>query len=472
MGGLFLYAKQLSMDDYIKDVITNLNTKEIEIIADNNAICEAVSYIKSLHENDDGYVTIAIKKENAWYQYHYKAGALEDNIGKLLSIEDINLYVSPNSFYKPFRRIENVRKLNALYIDIDYYTMEKLKDLSSEQIIYLLDNDYFKDKVPEASIIVITGRGIAIYWLIEPVPYKVLPLWNAIQKFFLEELKEVGADPKSIDAARVMRLAGSTNQKSGQVAQLLMYNTKYKYSLREIQESYLPELKQYIENPYKKKKGRKTRIVNLFNLYSLHYARLRDLVKLQEIREGYCRIDNGSLIETGQREFMCFLYRYWACCYESDKEKALESTLEFNKGFKRPLTLAEVKKATKSAEKAYFEWLKDSPSGIYKRGGYNYKNETLIKRLNITDEEMMAPLETIINAKVLKRRTNIRTNEHHKASRRNENGLTKREQEKLDKMNKVKGLKEKGVTQKEIAKDLNMSERTVRRYYKEIETIK
>src|SRR3712207_9197501 len=78
----------------------------------------------------------------------------------------------------------------SLYIDMDYYNMDKLKKLTPEQIIYLLDTEYFKEKVPEASFIVITGRGIAIYWLIEPVPYMALPLWNAVQKFLLNKLED------------------------------------------------------------------------------------------------------------------------------------------------------------------------------------------------------------------------------------------------------------------------------------------
>ncbi|KHF05144.1 hypothetical protein, partial [Vibrio parahaemolyticus] len=84
--------------------------------------------------------------------------------------------------------------------------------------------------------------------LIEPVPYKALPLWNAVQKHFLKELKDIGADEKSIDSSRVMRLAGSINQKSGKNADILVYSED-RYILREIQEEYLPELTPYVKNP-------------------------------------------------------------------------------------------------------------------------------------------------------------------------------------------------------------------------------
>lgn len=454
-------VNQLSIDDYVKHVLRNLSTAEISIKSLINNITQAKKQIDLLHEKDDGYITIAVKKQHRWIQYHYHKDELKNNIGKVISIDEANVYISANSFYKPFRRIENIRKLNALYIDLDYYSLENFKNLTTDQIIWQLEEDYFKEKVPEANFIVLTGRGIAIYWLIDPVPYKALPLWNAVQKHFLKELKEIGADEKSIDSARVMRLAGSVNQRNLKTSELLVYKED-RYILREIQEEYLPVLTPYVKNPYHKSKGRNPKIVNFFTLYSLHYARLRDIVTLQKVRQGYCRNENGNLVKSGQREFMCFLYRYWSCCYEANKEKALENTLDFNKNFKVPLDYKEVESATKSAEKAYAAWLKDRPSGTYKCGGYNYKNNTLIEKLNIIDEEMKI-LETIIGKKEVKRRNNERTKKKQKAKRRNKDGLTKRQEKKLNKEKKIKKLLSKGFGVREISRKLDINVSTVSR---------
>ncbi|MCE5222023.1 MAG: hypothetical protein LLF98_12425 [Clostridium sp.] len=87
-----------------------------------------------------------------------------------------------------YRKIENIRKLNALYIDIDYYNIENLKGYDHERVLGILENDYFGQDVPEPSFAIFTGYELAVYWLIESVPIKVLPLWNAIQKHFLEKL--------------------------------------------------------------------------------------------------------------------------------------------------------------------------------------------------------------------------------------------------------------------------------------------
>lgn len=257
-----------------------------------------------------------------------------------------------------------------------------------------------------------------------------------------------------------MRLAGSINDKTGLRSKLYMYDENLVYTLRDIQNDYLPQLTPYIKNPAYKGKGRKAKVVNFYTLYSLHYARLNDILKLQELRSGYCRNNDGKLTEEGQREFMCFLYRYWYCCYCNDPGQALENALEFNQGFRKPLVNNEVEKITMQAEKAYEKWLLDSPNGVYKRGGYNYKNETLIEKLNITDEEMKV-MTTIINPSEKLRRKLLKERE----SRRNEDGLTKREQQKRDTIKAVQELKEQGLSQSSVSKELGKGIATVKRYW-------
>jgi DNA-binding transcriptional regulator YiaG len=483
-----MLAEKIRIDE-LSELIRNLAIVPVETLGTIEQVSQAQIQIDLLHENDDGYITIASKKGDNWMQHHYKVKELKENIDKLLGVNDANIYLSANSFYKPERRIENIRKLNSLFIDLDYYTLEEYKGLSADQIIWLLDRDYFKQSVPPPSFIVISGQGIVIYWLLNPVPYMALPLWNAVQKFFLQELKEIGADAKSIDAARVSRLSGTINQKNGKATEILVFNEE-RYELRDIQQLYLPELNDYVKNPNVKKPGRKSKVVKLYNLYSLHHARLMDLVELQTFRKGYCRDENGALVEKGQRELMCFLYRYWACCFTNDPNKALEDTLEFNKGFICPLSESEVRSQTKQAEKAYKEWMenvfenkekedfveqlkidikigegndkKGNRSG-YKYKGYNYKNITLIVLLNIIEEEMRR-LKTIINTKEVKRRDSM----YQKVKRRDEDGLTKKQLEKLNKIIAVKELRDKGLSQNEIAKMLNISIATVKRYYKKI----
>ncbi len=124
-------------------------------------------------------------------------------------------------------------------------------------------------------------------------------------------------------------------------------------------------------------------------------------------------------------------------------------------------TNKEIEKITMQAETAYAEWLRDSPNGVYKRGGYNYKNETLISLLNITADEMRV-LITIINPKEKVRRQLIK----EKEERRNEDGLTKRQQQKQDRLKEILALKEQGLKQIDIAKKIGISRQAVSKLLK------
>lgn len=343
------------------------------------------------HYDADGFITIAKKDKvsGTFKQYHYNSPEqLAENLSEWIG-DDV--FFSQNTFYKPARRIENIRQLRSLYIDLDFY----LFNYEPSWVIGKLEHEFFGQSIPEPNIIIFSGQGIVLIWLIEPVPYKALPLWQAVQKYMLKELESLGGDPKAVDAARIFRIAGSRNTKNGAYVRT-EYRHDYRYDLHQIQQDYLPELK-----PKKKQqtKGRKKKIVQLFNIYSLHFARIRDIHKLIELRNGHM---------PHMRETTCFLYRYWMCCYLEDTEEALRATLELNDEFDRPLTPREVERATRSAEKAWEARSNKEADKIakekgYPGAGYNISNAKLIEWLDISQEEM-EHLSTIINPKEKRRR--------------------------------------------------------------------
>jgi hypothetical protein len=482
----------------IINAIRKLN-ENYEVEASWEDINAAVKTIELLHLKDDGFIAIAAKKDKDWSQFHYKAQELKDNIAKAISL-DANVYISPNSFFRPIRKIENIRKLNSLYIDVDFYHIEKYKYCDHVYMMNLINNEYFESGLlPEPTFTVFTGKGLPYYWLIEPCHINVMPLWNVVQRYLLETLEEVGGDIKSIDSARVMRLAGSLHIEADKRAKIYINDEQLIYKLGELQHEYLPELspqreslgnrvhkrkhltsEEYFEKiEVKKKKKSKAKkekkVIGLYNQLKLHYTRFMDLVKLQEMRNGYCRNTAGELVKTGQREEMCFLYRYWYSLYCNDYDLALENTLEFNQGFKEPLSNNEVIKITESAVSAYEEWLQDANepdetkrgknvgNRIFKHKGYNYKNETLIKMLNITEEEMKN-LDTIITKEIKKKNKNFK----ERASRRNEDGLTKKQAEKKKRLEEVQKLSEHGFKQIEISEKLTIHKSLISRYLKEL----
>ena len=204
------------------------------------------------HSGADGYITLAKKVNGNFIQRSYRPEQLAEQLAEYMG-EDV--YYSQNTFYRPQRRIENIRQLRSLYVDIDCHT----KGYTPDWVLGKLELEQFRQSIPEPNLAIFSGRGIVLIWLIEPVSYHALPLWNAIQNYLLEQLKDVGADSKAIDAARVFRLAGSVNSKNGAIVHV-DYRHDYKYILRDIQFDYLPDLTPKKEKP---KSGRKKGIIRV-----------------------------------------------------------------------------------------------------------------------------------------------------------------------------------------------------------------
>lgn len=390
---------------------------------------ECINHLKILHKDSKGYITISSKDPN-YKQWHYKSGEVIENAEDILNI--INAYVSQNTFYKPQRRIENIKELRAIYIDIDCHKTKYTKDA----VRFFLEKDFYGSKIPEPNFLIDSGRGLYYVLLIEPVPSMAMPLWYAVQRHLYNELKEFGADANALDPTRVLRVVGTVNSKSNSFVEILDVHS-YEYTLREIQEEYLPEISEKRE----KKRGRPKKIVSLFTEYSLYHARILDIAKICELRDYDVK---------GHREIILFLYRYFTCCFSQDSDEALQKALELNTMFKEPLPEREVIRDTKSAEKAYIE------------SKYKYTNAKLIKILDITLDEQQH-LKTIISSKEKYRRCADEKKAKQKAKRRNEKGLTKKQQELEDLKIKIKELKDKGNSVREIAKILGISKSKVGR---------
>ncbi|MDU4934338.1 MAG: DNA-binding response regulator [Peptostreptococcaceae bacterium] len=400
-------------------------------------IDESKKHLQNLHKNSKGYITVA-SKNPGYKQWHYKSEELIENAEEILN--NINAYVSQNTFYKPQRRIENIKELRAIYIDIDCHNTKYTK----EAVKYFLEKDLYGSKIPRPNYLIDSGRGLYYIILIKPVPSMAMPLWYAIQRYLYNELKEFGADANALDPTRVLRVVGTINSKSNSCVEILDMDS-YEYSLKEIQEEYLPEISEKRE----KKKGRPKKVVSLFNEYSLYHARVIDIAKICELRDYDVK---------GHRELILFLYRYFSCCFLNDPDEALENVLELNAMFKEPLPEKEVITDTRSAERAYEE------------RKYKYTNAKLIKILDITLDEQQY-LKTIISGKEKYRRSAEDQKAKKKAKRRNENGLTKREQEKQDNINAIKSLYEKGYKQVEIVNKLGLSKGRVSQIIKELKKV-
>jgi hypothetical protein len=345
-------------------------------------------------QTTDGWITLAKKDPGIkrFYQRHYRPEELAGALSKWTG-EDI--YYSQNSFFKPQRRTDNIRQLRSLYVDLDVYNI----GAKPEWVLGKLEMEYFRKSIPEPNMVIFSGRGLVLIWNIEPVPYMAMPLWKALETRFMETLKDLGADPKASDPARIFRLAGTINSKSQAVVKT-EYRHGYRYDIQELKFDYLPELK--TEAQQAKRKGRKSKVVRMFNTFTLHLSRAKDVAKLVELRQGHV---------TNYREYICFLFRYFTCCYTSDPEQALEETLDLNSEFADPLSDREVISATKKAERA---WAAKSDAKAnefarsvgYPGAGYFLTNRKIIDWLDITLDEQKE-MSTIIGAEEKRRRNRL-----------------------------------------------------------------
>ena len=391
--------------------------RKIGQVARKELYCETTSYLDTIHSNSNGWITKA--EMNCGYkQWHYKYNdLLEQDFSKE------NVYISINTFYSTFRRLEYLKELKAQFIDLDIYKT----GFTKEQIIMQLEADYFNKSIPRPNLIIDSGRGIYLIWLLNSAPSKALPLWKAIEEYLYSVLKSFGADRQALDPTRVLRVPGSINSKSNTTVKIIeQYD--YIYDLREIQSEYLPEL----EERKTKKKGRPGKTVFIHRERSLYYARIQDIIKICELREYDLK---------GHREIILFLYRYYLCSFLENTHKALEDVLELNREFIYPLSEREVIRATRSAEKVY----------LSKNKEYKYKNETLIELLEITDFEETYMTTIISNKEYKKKKYKEKLKAEGKVS----------EKDKISQRRaKIKDLLAKGLSQKDIYLSLNISKRT------------
>lgn len=383
----------------------------------------AKDYIKNLHYPNDGFITIA-KNQKTWKQQYF------NDINKInIRLNTKDTYVSQNSFINQSRRLINLNRLHSIYIDIDCYR----KNLTKEAVIYFLEEMY--GEIPRPNFLIDSGRGIYYVILIDENKKK-LPEWQTIEKFLYSKMEWLGADAKCLDATRVLRIIDSINSRNNNKVKVLD-QYEYDYSIDDILENYIPEILKHKKSK-KKKKGRPRKFVSLYNLYHLYASRIADIEKLCELR-------NYNM--NGYRETTLFLYRYFSNIYHDNEEDALYNALELNKKFTEPLNEMELIKDTESA------------SRYYKDVKYKYSNAKLISILDITEEEQMQ-LSTIISTKEKYRRNNLRRYNE----RRDEEGKTLKEREIADRLDKIRELKQKKFTNKEIAEKLGITISTVKRY--------
>lgn len=376
-------------------------------------------YLNYMYGDVKGFITRSVIPQERKGAY-YETFAFSDRIINRNSYYSItNVYTSMNTFLtkrkdgdaQSGRKVENLKRLNALYLDLDCYKI----GMTQEQVLFALENDYFGSKIPVPTFVINSGRGLYLIWKINE-DRNALPRWMNVEKYLFEQCKEFNADPQALDAARILRVPYSVNGKNGETVRIMRFND-VRYTLHEIIKEYdikpqkrekkvkneptypygeatakqrrvaqwqaaefgleLPDFANYQEtfdfiqkNSNYHREDKEENKVIIFakhkTITSMLDGRVNDLFKLFSMRKG------GDC----SREYALFLCRLWVGERTNDFDYALEQTKALNRTFDVPFDERYVETRTKSAETK----LKTGKT-------YQYSLSKLIDVLNITDEE-------------------------------------------------------------------------------------
>jgi hypothetical protein len=313
-----------------------------------------------------------------------------------------DVYLSLNGFVYGDRSVSSMMQGRNIGIDVD---PPKL-GLAVKDALEKLKRYVMQGRIPNPNLVIYSGGGIQpIYTIAGGASPKMGYLMHYITIQYISLLREIGSDP-----ARMLRMPGTVNTKYGVEVKVEIWR-QLEYSLQDLYEFCTP-----IEQAQKRGKRRKGSIAiftgkkSVKTLYSLNAARVSDLQKLVEIR-------GGDL--TGCRNTFIYIYSFTVCLFlksRFDTADFIQPILEqIYSRTDKPMKKSEINATIKSACDDAIEFMEAFAANEFSMRGLPrtlikpMKNETVIDKLNITDDEVKQ-MRTIITAeegysrKVQKRR--------------------------------------------------------------------
>lgn len=182
---------------------------------------EPVGHHALVHANPHGTVIVWERQAtgNVWHKIEPEQtpGEIRAFLRGLSGKEDTFFTVNEFSGWRITRLLKSLR---ACYVDIDLKREATRIDL--DIALELLR----ENAMPTPNLAVFSGRGLHLYWIMTHTSPKALPVWQATENALVSLLRDYGADPKAKDCARVLRLSGTVNSKTGETVRGLVLDGK------------------------------------------------------------------------------------------------------------------------------------------------------------------------------------------------------------------------------------------------------
>lgn len=382
-------------------------------------------------------------------------------------------WMSQAEFIRPNRRVVNLSRLGLLFADLDTYRIPALAGRDPEKLAASVLYFCAEEGVPAPSMLIYSGRGIQAKWLLEgTIPRQALPRWNACQRYLVDRLAHIGADPMAKDASRVLRTVETVNSKSGEVCRVVHVTNgidgqPIRYNFEYIAEALLPAARWTIEQQRQEQSqqratkklfllvpGGKADNLRGFSGRQLAWDRLEDLRKLAELR--------GGVVEGQRMQHLFWRLNFLLLSgatnskqmYHEAAALARELDPQWSSRSKELMTLFSKAKAYEAGEKVSFGGKEYTPL-------YTPKNDTLINLFRITPEEQQQ-LKTIVSQAEAAERHRKREEGRRRAA-----GAIDREtylETANGKLAKAQALRAEGLSVRAIAKRMGVSVMAVSRY--------
>lgn len=292
-------------------------------------------------------------------------------------------YVTANTFRKPnIRQEENIFGLCNIVIDIDCHSSNKTVDelyAACEGLATFLSSEFKfyaeKHLMPGMNSIVITGRGVQLWWAFDPIRIEYADCYDALVDYFsnitdrflraheqFQDFKlDIGA---SKNKTGLFRLPGTFNRKTGSLTKVIIVS-------RQIHSMFAcrKKIRDMCENTQKIRMPNKVfRAAQTDDFAPIAFRRAISLEALVALRKGNL---------TGARDFILWMYHN-ECSKCMDQESAYHRMLAMNATFTEPLR-------EKECQNIISGTLNIASTRAPK--GYALRNETIINLLDISEQE-------------------------------------------------------------------------------------